>query len=661
VAQWLGTTSDFAAFGQTPPSSGAIRLANNLSIVGRTTTSSDVQLLTLTNGDSFVLGNVSTQTIINGPAGASSVRFLANAAEVFRVGTQLTYFVDTLQWNAGQLSAVINQAATSVATGAPMSITAQGTTFAGGTGGNLTLTAGSSSGASGTRNGGILTLRSGTGTTAPGDVLMGWGATTIFGANNLATFVDHTNMVILRKGGATTFTADDAAFTSYARDYAWIGTVVTPRLLQIATSIANGAAMSIIAQDTTFAGGTGGSLTLTAGGSSGVSGTRTGGAFVAGSGIGSTTDGDVSFKRGATTVISHTTSGLVLGSTGFNTFVDTGSSGNINLRTNGVIRQQVTSSYSAWVVPSMRFDEAVASPTFYQNDDTTNSGTGQTFVVHSQDMKAPNVNTVGGALTIRAGAASGTGTGNRTGGALSLVGGSGTVGSGTLTGGDATFGSGTGSSADGNTFIQRGALIGVQITKPSSGLVIGLARTSTVTSGAMPANTGDKVLYIGQATTAPTTGLPVGGTILWVQNTTHGDGWLTKNEQGGVWSHAPQKNWHHYFRTDTQSTATASNSIIATIDVGSFGTGGGDVLMKIVSRDGTISSQQLVLGFGFSNAGTNVSTTPTPTVLWGSNGLVSNVTLTNSGANVIVHADPADANPYTHEVMFDITYHPRAA
>lgn len=119
----------------------------------------------------------------------------------------------------------------------------------------------------------------------------------------------------------------------------------------------------------------------------------------------------------------------------------------------------------------------------------------------------------GGALTFQGGSATGAGA-THIGGILTLAGGDATGATGTRTGADIIVRSGTGATADGNTYIERGTTIAIQLAKPSSGLVIGLARTSAITSTQMPSNSGDGVVYIGARATAPTVA-PVSGLTMY--------------------------------------------------------------------------------------------------------------------------------------------------
>lgn len=119
----------------------------------------------------------------------------------------------------------------------------------------------------------------------------------------------------------------------------------------------------------------------------------------------------------------------------------------------------------------------------------------------------------GGAGVWQAGAATGS-TATHIGGAGLFAGGDATGISGSRTGGSTIFRSGTGATDDGDAFFQRGNNIGVQLVKPSGGLVVGLVRTTAVTATQMPANSGNGVIYLGARTTAPTAA-PVGGLTMY--------------------------------------------------------------------------------------------------------------------------------------------------
>lgn len=68
--------------------------------------------------------------------------------------------------------------------------------------------------------------------------------------------------------------------------------------------------------------------------------------------------------------------------------------------------------------------------------------------------------------------------------------------------------------------------------------VLGLVSGAPVTSTNMPANTGDRVIFIAEAATAPTTGIPSGGAILYAKS----DGLWAKTQDGSNFNIAPQSN-----------------------------------------------------------------------------------------------------------------------
>lgn len=147
---------------------------------------------------------------------------------------------------------------------------------------------------------------------------------------------------------------------------------------------------------------------------------------------------------------------------------------------------------------------------FTQEANGSNGGVGNPLTFAAQSTT--NVNSTAGQGIFTGGFNTGTGTA----GAGLFQGGDATGGSGTRNGGDTTWRSGTGATADGNAYAQRGATIQIQLVKPSSGYVIGLARTSQITATQMPANSGDGVVFLGTATTAPLSSVvPVGGTIIY--------------------------------------------------------------------------------------------------------------------------------------------------
>lgn len=158
----------------------------------------------------------------------------------------------------------------------------------------------------------------------------------------------------------------------------------------------------------------------------------------------------------------------------------------------------------------------------------TASVTGAALEINSTDCSG-NTATVGGQLTVRAGDATGAG-GTHTGGEAIFRAGNASGASGTRTGGKLTLSSGTGVTADGDVEITRGTenvLLATNsaITLGSGGgsgtmfelvtlgtrRIVALAAGADLTTTEMPANTGDRVVYIADAAVAPTADGYAGG------------------------------------------------------------------------------------------------------------------------------------------------------
>lgn len=99
----------------------------------------------------------------------------------------------------------------------------------------------------------------------------------------------------------------------------------------------------------------------------------------------------------------------------------------------------------------------------------------------------------------------------------------------TAIGGDLVITSGTGTSMAGSTRVQTGGNTMLEATEVSAGQrVLALARMNTLNSTQMPANTGDGVVYVGDAATVPTAN-PASGAILYSE-----DGALKARDADGV-------------------------------------------------------------------------------------------------------------------------------
>jgi len=522
-AQVLVTTGGVTAGSGTAPATGAIRLPNSAYIYSRTTTAADVALLGISNGDGVILGNTTCQTIINGSAGASAVRFLANAAEVFRVGTTITTFTNTFQWDASSTAMTINQVAKTTASGAAASFSAQSTSFAGGTGGSMTIAAGDSNGASGTRTGGALVMRSGTGTTIAGEVTINRGSDTAFATlttaaqvggpgfahADLAATTDfrfrdtsgntrHTWTLTAYSGRLATFTIDSG--TASASDWAYAGAgnatgfrwrftgqpaLTTGGDFQVfagdgsaSTGTVVGGALYLQAGSATGATAThtGGLTTLAGGDATGASGTRTGGGVTIRVGTGSSANGALTLTGGSGTA------GVLL--TGQNT-------------ANSAAQQLLLwdSTTSIWTIGSTSATTNVVVAGSSAGSVTLRAGSSASqlqLTAGSPGILATNVSLawdssastpkiyqvtdttatiIGDAFLINAQDCSGTTA--VTGGAMTLRAGDATGGSGNRNGGALTLRSGTGATTVGNVSLLAGSYNLVGYSNSTSKLTLG--------------------------------------------------------------------------------------------------------------------------------------------------------------------------------------------
>lgn len=162
------------------------------------------------------------------------------------------------------------------------------------------------------------------------------------------------------------------------------------------------------------------------------------------------------------------------------------------LQVAGTTRLELSSTVLKASVPSISFAADQINPVFGFFTRTT-AGTSETLRFEGQANSSTG-GAVGGAVSMTAGSATGA-SGSRVGGAFSIA-------------------SGTGANGDGNVLISRGVSLFIELANVSSGKVLSLMRTSgSLTSTQMPADTGDGVIYIADATTAPTV-KPIGGSIL---------------------------------------------------------------------------------------------------------------------------------------------------
>ena len=176
------------------------------------------------------------------------------------------------------------------------------------------------------------------------------------------------------------------------------------------------------------------------------------------------------------------------------------------------------------------FNGTVTSPVIAQDD--TASGAGQDLTIAAQDTNQAS----------------------QTGGSIRLVSGDG----------------GSGGVAGGISLTASGAPL-IHVAVPAVGRrVVGLVPSADVTATQMPANTGDRVVYIAEAATAPSTGIPVGGAILyskanglWTKNQDGYDFQLGTNPNPYFWGSASEGGSVIQYRTVIRTTTAATDIAFA--------------------------------------------------------------------------------------------------
>lgn len=308
------------------------------------------------------------------------------------------------------------------------------------TGGALTLFAGDASGAGTSNTGGALTIRPGAGSGAGSTD----GILTIQGGDGTARFtidaageaiVNGQSQTWLRVAGANVMRAVSTGVQLFQSTLYWEHTIAAPVFQQQDSSIAAGKLMSINSQNTSFAGGSGGSLAINAGNSTGT-GTKAGGdltikaGVVSGSG-GTNTGGTLTLLGGTATAGTVNQGGDIIikagtgtaGNNGFIQLQDVGStprltilgpSGDVELGTSTDL--QWVENYSfAQIGPLVRAGGASGSDFWLHGQDATSAGTAGDLAIFAGE----NASGGGGTLELHAG--TGNGAGNH--GFLALIGG----------------------------------------------------------------------------------------------------------------------------------------------------------------------------------------------------------------------------------------------
>lgn len=264
AAQTITTTGNIV-LGTNPASSGLIRIPQGGDIVSRNAANSgNVPILYVSGSDGIIIGGT----------GAASVSLAAGTTTFVLGSTSVSTTAANWRWAPAVASPALFQDDQTTASTNGQHLLVQGQNATGAT-----------------STGGDLRLRSGTGTTASGALRL------YAGANNQMSIFDT---------GIDINTAQ-LAFTS---------SVSNPVFGQntLSTATATGQPFLLRAQDcsgTTAV--TAGALTVRAGNATGGSGTRNGGALNLASGTGATSDGNVTISRGATAVLSATSTGTGIG------------------------------------------------------------------------------------------------------------------------------------------------------------------------------------------------------------------------------------------------------------------------------------------------------------------------------------------------------------
>lgn len=181
------------------------------------------------------------------------------------------------------------------------------------------------------------------------------------------------------------------------------------------------------------------------------------------------------------TVAMMSASSLYLGTTATNTeqFVSTNIAGSasVSLNVGAVAKISVTSALIT-LSNVVSFPAALVSPVINQIDKVTNAATGELLVIRAQNETGTT--SVGGSFQLQ---------------------------------------SGTGTTSDGAVRIMNGTTTMIEAAEVAAGrYIVALARKATITTTQMPTNSGDGVVYVANAATAPTAN-PVSGQILYADAT----------------------------------------------------------------------------------------------------------------------------------------------
>ncbi len=197
------------------------------------------------------------------------------------------------------------------------------------------------------------------------------------------------------------------------------------------------------------------------------------------------------------------------------------------------------------------------------------------------------------------------------------------------------------------------------VTLTSGREILGLLGTVSATE--MPANTGDIVAHIHDATAEPTSGLPANGMALWSATNVSaisGLGLRSKGPLGGFWDIAPNTRMHQVIASNFVETTSTTNTLMLSVDVGNFGSFGGSNLSGIieifVACSDTIGQEARKYTVGFTRqSGTVAVGTPT---LDGGGVSMGALVITISGSQILFQITAVDSVNYRWDCLTKFTF-----
>lgn len=192
--------------------------------------------------------------------------------------------------------------------------------------------------------------------------------------------------------------------------------------------------------------------------------------------------------------------------------------------------------------------------------------------------------------------------------------------------------------------------VGVHLVELSGRLVVGIARQSVLTATQMPANTGDGVLYVGDALTQPTTGAPVSGSALWASTA----GLRSKGSLGGFWDVAANTRMHRQFFSNFVETTSTTLTTVLSIDTSTFGSNVSGIVEFYMTCVDTIGQGAAKYTLNFTRQGGTLNVGGS--TLDGGGLGVGAASVATSGSNLLIQVTAADSVNYRWDAMAVATY-----